>query len=247
VTKDALAKLVCLAVHRYGLDPAAPKSYPPSAWAIRFNVMAYPQFRFIDAEGRQLDCGNEVGRTPYGIALAVQRALAAHAVPKRGQAYAGDGDAVEQLAWLNRLGEKLAPEDRCRVEQALTGPNDWVRIRALEVVGRVKEQALAEQVAVAIDLVLNGRPGYDNPNNVLMAACQTSKALANPILVPALATVLAKRDGRNMATFYAVEALVAVGRAHGHKRVDAALDRALELEGHLAPRIRVLVEGLRKQ
>ena len=38
-----------------------------------------------------------------------------------------------------------------------------------------------------------------------------------------------------------------LGRLKSFSITASELDRALELEGHLAPRIRALVEGLRKQ
>lgn len=264
---EALQEVVPLAVHRYRQDRQDPKAHPPSDWAIRLNVMAYPQFRFLDGEGRALPVTTDVVRTPGGLRRAIRRARAAYEGSKRGDRYLGRLDAsaferakshrervrafeladpLAQLAILDRRKPDLADDaTRISIQHALQGPNDWVRIRAIELLGRCRGEAAGRLLAKQIDRLLSGRHRYANPNNVLMAAMRAAKTLADRALVPSLARVLETRSGNNMATLYAVEALIAVSQTAGFEAVAQVLERADEIEGRLAPRIRRLIAAAR--
>ena len=58
---EASGEVVCLAVHRYEQEGAPklgelwPKSFSASEWAVRLNVLGYPQLRLLDGWGRPLE------------------------------------------------------------------------------------------------------------------------------------------------------------------------------------------------
>ena len=274
VTVAALKKVVCLAVNRYGKETKKRRTYPPSPWAVRFNVMGYPQFRFVDGWGRALRMSTRVGRTPQHIAKAVDRALAAlpegdAAKPwkdpdlrlaywrsqlerKRStkalrKGFLEESDPLIRLAILDYIATKPKDRDALHMlEQAAKGNNDWVRQRSFAILASAPSEGSAKILATAIDRVLDGGSGWPNPNNMLVAAAKAAIGVAHPILIRPLGDILAKHKSNNTATYYAVQALDAIGKAHGHKRVVPFLEPTDAYEGWGAERIQKIVLEMRK-
>ena len=63
---EASKKVVCLAVYRWDQSQGE-NSVIDSEWAIRFNVMGYPQFRYVDGWMRPLEGPLGTSRTKLGI------------------------------------------------------------------------------------------------------------------------------------------------------------------------------------
>jgi len=133
--------------------------------------------------------------------------------------------------------EKLAGcsgDDRAVVqviEAALEQPNDYVRAAAMELAAELGGPQMAGLLGGVMELVLEGRSSYANPNNMLCEAAKLAQRIADPSLAPLLQRILEQETANNSATMYAVEALLAIGLRHGLEVVREGLEAGLEVEG----------------
>lgn len=282
---ESSRKIVCLAVYRWG-ESRGKGTTGATDWAVRFNVMGYPQFRFVDGWARPLPLSDDVPRSKTGILAAMNAAAGAvggqceppeiivpaglkDKVPGHLEKEAADPDClVRAAAWIACLdsrafssGElldlyewesdplvRLAVLERIDAEsmddhaqsllrRAVEGDNDYVREKALVILGRSGTSFAADIVAEAIDKVLQGKSGWRNPNNMLCTAARVSADIRDKSLIPALERILETQTARNHATRLAVDALLAIGERHGDHCVKEALKkRPGEKESGTIPR-----------
>ncbi len=160
--------------------------------------------------------------------------------------FRADEDPVLRLALLEKMGGSTVSDSviDAAADAATEGSSDYVRGAALRLLGQAGGPRAVAALRDTITKALDGKSGWNNPNNVLCEAVQATIAKPDKALVEVLGRVLAKQQANNYATVLATKSLVAIGRAEGAALVKPHLERALKLEGPLAGQIRKEVESL---
>lgn len=141
-------------------------------------------------------------------------------------------DALVRLEILEMIDSKSLKKKAGTniIEIATNQKNDYVRLAAMEHIGRSGSDAMVGILNGIMVKVLDGTSPYSNPNNMLLEAAKCSIDVCSVASIPALKRILEQEKSNNGATKIALEALIAIGEEHGLKKVKKALEVALDVE-----------------
>jgi hypothetical protein len=272
---DAVRRVVLLAAHRWPEGDGA-----ASELAVRLNVIAYPQLRYLDGWGRPLEV--PAIRHAEQLRASVDRAIAALAarvppvplsipdslrrrVPAdrltmlsdpnpfmrapawiallelgrldESEALAAlfgwESDAVVRLVILHRPGATTcrSPSTSCRslLASGIVDANEWVRSRALELVGAAQvREHLGAVHALLGELEASGAR-FQNANNLRLAALRAVAGIADPSSIARLtSTARGVCGGGNACCRTLCEAAQAIWRRHRDRQVAGLLRAVLQ-------------------
>lgn len=144
-----------------------------------------------------------------------------------------EADALVRIAVIQKL-DATSPKDK-KVRKILAGAlsrtNDYVRLAAMKKIAEIDWDEMAELLNEIMVSVLDRTSVYSNPNNMLCEAAKLAAEIAYPSSVQVLTRILEQETANNLATTYALDALIAIGKKHGLKVVQKGLEAGLFVEG----------------
>jgi Thioredoxin-like/HEAT repeats len=149
-------------------------------------------------------------------------------------------DPLVRIAAIERLGADMPKLDDpllAALDDVLTGDNDYVRNAAMQLLGKAGGPKAAQSLGAVITKALDDRGTFQNNNNVLSEAVETTIGMADKSLVDVLSRVVTTQEANNYALVVAVKSLVAIGRKSGAELVREPLEAARKKEGALANQI----------
>ena len=146
-------------------------------------------------------------------------------------------DPLVRIAAIERLGAgtpELEAPLLAALDDALAGNHDYVRNAAMQLLGKAGGPKAAKALGAVITKALDDRSTFQNTNNVLCEAVETTIGMADKSLVNVLSRVVTTQEANNYALLLAVKSLAAIGRKSGADLVRGPLEAAAKKEGAFA-------------